>query len=758
MNLKRWMQFSLAALALVMTAVLAACSGGGSSSAPPPTAISGTVTFPAASGAAKVVAAATTAPTLEIRDLSGVLIATVSLTLQSGNTYSYPATNLPTGRDYVLKAVNGNMVLRALVDKAALIDTTTTRDVNSVTTTALIVVERALNLTAGTLGVSASNTQVQEASAALALTSPPATIESSITEAIAACTSTSGTATSDQAQLASLANIVTAAVSNNVDPSAFMAGTDVTTFDAVTYTVSGTTATGSSASVNTSSAGAFVAAVVQMLPQISSAGTASFTVGQVGSIAITGTGTLNVSGTLPTGVSFDAATGLLAGTPATGSNGVYTLTVTATSNGLSATQAFTLTVNPNTPSTTGFTTAMLSGKTFTEGDANTLAFNANGTLIASDTTDSLTWSINSSGQVVVQNSTSNTSTTITFVSGNLTTGMTVTLSHSDATTESTTITQAAAPVTGFTTGMLSGKVFDEGQANTLAFNANGTLAASDTTDALTWSVNSSGQVVVQNTTNNTSTTITFVSGNLTTGMAVTLRDSDGTTESTTIALKPNVVISGAMRSDDGANVPAPGLTITARHASDVNNSNPIAQTTSGADGSYTLSVPYGSDVYLNASGTSGGVQYASFNTKIWRNLTGALNVMERGGPGVIPAAELNTALGATTCGTGACGSTAGKGWFFQDVFSDVDFTINASGVSFAVSPSLDFFGYDNGAGAYTATPALTSTVLENTMSSALGYSTTAKIISVTASKSGTASQSYELPIIPGESVYIEIGY
>ena len=56
--------------------------------------------------------------------------------------------------------------------------------------------------------------------------------------------------------------------------------------------------------------------------------------------------TLGESGTLPAGVTFNASTGVLSGTPAAGSGGTYNLTFTA-SNGVGspATQSFTLTVN-----------------------------------------------------------------------------------------------------------------------------------------------------------------------------------------------------------------------------------------------------------------------------------------------------------------------------------------------------------------------------------------------------------------------------
>jgi 6-phosphogluconolactonase (cycloisomerase 2 family) len=84
-------------------------------------------------------------------------------------------------------------------------------------------------------------------------------------------------------------------------------------------------------------------------PTITSADNTIFTVGTAGTFTVTATGdpapTFALTGTLPTGVTFDTTTGVLSGTLATGTNGTYPLTITA-SNGVSpdATQTFTLTV------------------------------------------------------------------------------------------------------------------------------------------------------------------------------------------------------------------------------------------------------------------------------------------------------------------------------------------------------------------------------------------------------------------------------
>lgn len=84
-------------------------------------------------------------------------------------------------------------------------------------------------------------------------------------------------------------------------------------------------------------------------PGLTSANSANFMVGSAGTFSVTAVGTptpaLSLAGTLPSGVSFTPATGVLAGTPALGTAGSYALTLSA-ANGVppTATQAFTLTV------------------------------------------------------------------------------------------------------------------------------------------------------------------------------------------------------------------------------------------------------------------------------------------------------------------------------------------------------------------------------------------------------------------------------
>ena len=116
-------------------------------------------------------------------------------------------------------------------------------------------------------------------------------------------------------------------------------------------------------------------------PTITSEDNTLFTEGMVGTFTVTTTGTpvpaLSESGSLPSGLSFvdnGDGTATLAGTPATGSNGVYVITITAT-NGVSpdASQSFTLTVDGPAVITSA------AGTTFTEGSVGSFTVTSTGT-------------------------------------------------------------------------------------------------------------------------------------------------------------------------------------------------------------------------------------------------------------------------------------------------------------------------------------------------------------------------------------------
>lgn len=91
---------------------------------------------------------------------------------------------------------------------------------------------------------------------------------------------------------------------------------------------------------------------IYQIPAITSADQVTFDAGASGSFTITATGYPGIApsetGALPAGVTFVAGLNMatLSGTPAAGTEGVYPITITASNPAGSATQAFTLTVEP----------------------------------------------------------------------------------------------------------------------------------------------------------------------------------------------------------------------------------------------------------------------------------------------------------------------------------------------------------------------------------------------------------------------------
>jgi len=100
-----------------------------------------------------------------------------------------------------------------------------------------------------------------------------------------------------------------------------------------------------------SSTSSAISQTVNRAPAITSANSATFTLGAPSSFTVTATGfpppTLSQSGALPTGVTFDQTTGVLSGIPS--ASGSFPITITADNGvGADAVQSFTLTVAPTT--------------------------------------------------------------------------------------------------------------------------------------------------------------------------------------------------------------------------------------------------------------------------------------------------------------------------------------------------------------------------------------------------------------------------
>lgn len=244
-----WKSFKLVFLFVAASALITGCGGGGGGgSSPAPTTakatVSGTVSFPALNSlvAKPALHAAAITPTVEIRDLSGVLKATTTVS-GSGTTpdpYKYSVTGLDFGIDYVVKVISGTQILKAIVPKDILSTVgTTSRDIDSLSATAVYLTEKKLSVTPGTIGEVASSAVTTTAIAAV----QPVVLENNIKAAVSAVLSSPSTAPQASINLMNLANVVTATVNSGVNTAQFLAGTTSTSVTTNQYALGGSTAT-----------------------------------------------------------------------------------------------------------------------------------------------------------------------------------------------------------------------------------------------------------------------------------------------------------------------------------------------------------------------------------------------------------------------------------------------------------------------------------------------------------------------------------
>lgn len=235
----------LIVLSLTAVLVFGGCGGGGGSSSSnqqsaAKAAISGTVSFPSlGSMVAKQVSKSVAAPAygvpiVELRNLSGGVVATATVTGTAPGPFSYTFSNIDMGADYVVKAYvpNSNYVVKALIDKSTLLETTT-RNVDTVSTAVVIVAEQKLGASPGTMGDTANAAKIN--SDAIAGVNPAA-LESAVNTAIGTVTGANAVnATSNDVTLINLVNVVTATVFNGVKTSDFIAGTVTTPISTTQY-------------------------------------------------------------------------------------------------------------------------------------------------------------------------------------------------------------------------------------------------------------------------------------------------------------------------------------------------------------------------------------------------------------------------------------------------------------------------------------------------------------------------------------------
>jgi len=123
-----------------------------------------------------------------------------------------------------------------------------------------------------------------------------------------------------------------------------------------------------SGGLNAVISGVFFDSAKPAAPLIGSMNSTTFLVGTQDTFGVTASGfptpMLSEAGVLPSGVTFNATTGVLSGTPAAGTNGSYPLVFTASNNVGSNTQNFTLSVNLATNAAAAF----VGSDTTTEGN------------------------------------------------------------------------------------------------------------------------------------------------------------------------------------------------------------------------------------------------------------------------------------------------------------------------------------------------------------------------------------------------------
>lgn len=238
MSKNRFIWLSFVAVSITSLLFMAGCGGGGGSTTQQPTVakatISGTVSFPSLNSlvgkqVSKTVAKVYEKPTVQLRTLSGAVVATATVT-GTGSTadpFVYTFSNIDFGADYVVKAFTATNTIKAIVDKDFLA-TATTKNVDTVSTTAVIITEKKIyenaGITTGVMGSLGDSANTAFTSTAIAAVNP-LNVESKINTAIGVVNTAPGSAVQADLDLINIVNVVAASVYNDVDPAKFIAGT-----------------------------------------------------------------------------------------------------------------------------------------------------------------------------------------------------------------------------------------------------------------------------------------------------------------------------------------------------------------------------------------------------------------------------------------------------------------------------------------------------------------------------------------------------
>jgi Putative Ig domain len=243
-------------------------------------------------------------------------------------------------------------------------------------------------------------------------------------------------------------------------------------------------------------------------PLITSANATTFAAGSAGTFTVTSTGTptaalsVTSSPALPSGVTFTDkgnGTGTLAGTPPSGSQGVYSITVTAKSSAGTATQTFTLTVNSGLAITSAASASATSGKAFSF-TVTTTGTPAPTLTDAGTLPSGITFTANTNGTATIAGTAAATASgpypiTITAknASGTASQAFTLTVANPPAITSAAAVTETAGTAFSYTVAATGypAPTFTSGtlpSGTTFANNGNGTAKLAGTLAAGTYTV------------------------------------------------------------------------------------------------------------------------------------------------------------------------------------------------------------------------------------------------------------------------------
>jgi len=216
----------------------------------------------------------------------------------------------------------------------------------------------------------------------------------------------------------------------------------------------------------------------------------------------------------------------------------------------------------------------------------------------------------------------------------------------------------------------------------------------------------------------------------------------GDLEGPPVTTTGSLTISGVVNDPTGSSpVPVASATVTVRKT----DNSAVAATTTGADGSFTLTnVPASTDVYVNISKAT----YASRNTEIISITDNVLGAIVNIYPETMVKSIADALTGSSGGGSWSDPFYTGMSWFAVSVWSEVSNTL-VSGITVNVAPSGPAILYNNGSNVYSP---VGPTVVTTNMPQIGGYHSSEGVYTFTLTKS-TNTHTIKLPLVKGELTY-----